>query len=187
MITLKDMSGLIPPARTAELVRLFKKSLKVPVDFHTHCTPGYGLASVVSAIINGVDIVDTNIWNFAGGPAAPAVELVYIFCKKLGIELDLDMDAIAKINKELLTIRKELSAFDTAKKFPRPFNPVEDSFPAEIDRFFNDAIEAARKDKEDDLLLYCRAIEEYFDFPEPNELVKKRRSREVCTQIWLPS
>ena len=157
MITLKDMSGLIPPARTAELVRLFKKSLKVPVDFHTHCTPGYGLASVVSAIINGVDIVDTNIWNFAGGPAAPAVELVYIFCKKLGIELDLDMDAIAKINKELLTIRKELSAFDTAKKF----------------RFFNDAIEAARKDKEDDLLLYCRAIEEYFDFPEPNELVKK--------------
>ena len=157
MITLKDMSGLIPPARTAELVRLFKKSLKVPVDFHTHCTPGYGLASVVSAIINGVDIVDTNIWNFAGGPAAPAVELVYIFCKKLGIELDLDMDAIAKINKE----------------FPRPFNPVEDSFPAEIDRFFNGAIEAARKDKEDDLLLYCRAIEEYFDFPEPNELVKK--------------
>ena len=173
MITLKDMSGLIPPARTAELVRLFKKSLKVPVDFHTHCTPGYGLASVVSAIINGVDIVDTNIWNFAGGPAAPAVELVYIFCKKLGIELDLDMDAIAKINKELLTIRKELSSFDTAKKFPRPFNPVEDSFPSEIDRFFNDAIEAARKDKEDDLLLYCRAIEEYFDFPEPNELVKK--------------
>ena len=167
------MSGLIPPARTAELVRLFKKSLKVPVDFHTHCTPGYGLASVVSAIINGVDIVDTNIWNFAGGPAAPAVELVYIFCKKLGIELDLDMDAIAKINKELLTIRKELSSFDTAKKFPRPFNPVEDSFPSEIDRFFNDAIEAARKDKEDDLLLYCRAIEEYFDFPEPNELVKK--------------
>ena len=111
MITLKDMSGLIPPARTAELVRLFKKSLKVPVDFHTHCTPGYGLASVVSAIINGVDIVDTNIWNFAGGPAAPAVELVYIFCKKLGIELDLDMDTIAKINKELLTIRKELSSF----------------------------------------------------------------------------
>ncbi|WP_297900932.1 carboxylase [uncultured Parabacteroides sp.] len=173
MITIKDMSGLIPPARAAELVRLFKKKLKVPVDFHTHCTPGYGLASVVSAIINGVDIVDTNIWNFAGGSAAPAVELIYIFCKKLGIELDIDMDAVAKINKELLTIRKELSVFDAAKKIPRPFNPLEDSFPAEIDRFFNDAIEAARKDKEDDLLLYCHAIEEYFNFPEPNELVRK--------------
>lgn len=173
MITIKDMSGLIPPSRTAELVRLFKKSLKVPVDFHTHCTPGYGLASVLTAIINGVDIVDTNIWNFAGGPAAPAVELIYIFCKKLGIELDIDMEAIARINRELLTIRKELSVFDSAKKLPKPFNPLEDSFPAEIDRFFNDAIDAARKDKEDDLLLYCHAIEEYFDFPEPNELVRK--------------
>lgn len=173
MITLKDMSGLMPPSRTAELVRLFKKSLKVPVDFHTHCTPGYGLASVLTAIINGVDIVDTNIWNFAGGPAAPAVELIYIFCKKLGIELDIDMEAIARINRELLAIRQELSVYDTAKQLPKPFNPLEDSFPAEIDRFFNDAINAARKDKEDDLLLYCHAIEEYFGFPEPDELVRK--------------
>ena len=45
MITIKDMSGLIPPARVATLVSLFKKELEVPVDFHTHCTPGYGLAS----------------------------------------------------------------------------------------------------------------------------------------------
>ncbi|SEF40701.1 carboxylase [Parabacteroides chinchillae] len=173
MITLKDMSGLIPPGRTAELIRLLKKNLKVPVDFHTHCTPGYGLASVLMAIVNGADIVDTNIWNFAGGPAAPAVELVYIFCRKMGIELDLNMEAVARINAELLEIRKELSAFDTAKKLPKHFDPLEDKIPAEINRFFNDAIEAARKDKEDDLLLYCHAIEEYFDFPEPNDLVKK--------------
>ncbi len=173
MITLKDMSGLIPPGRTAELIRLLKKNLKVPVDFHTHCTPGYGLASVLMAIVNGADIVDTNIWNFAGGPAAPAVELVYIFCRKMGIELDLNMEAVARINAELLEIRKELSAFDMAKKLPKQFDPLEDKIPAEINRFFNDAIEAARKDKEDDLLLYCHAIEEYFDFPEPNDLVKK--------------
>lgn len=173
MITLKDMSGLIPPGRTAELIRLFKKNLKTPVDFHTHCTAGYGLASVLGAIVNGVDIVDTNIWYFAGGSAAPAVELVYIFCKKLGIELDLNMEAIARINTHLLDIRKELSAFDSVKELPLPFDPLTDKMPTEIDRFFNDAIEAARKDKEDDLLLFCRAIEEYFNFPEPNELVKK--------------
>lgn len=173
IITLKDMSGLIPPGRTAELIRLFKQHLKTPVDFHTHCTPGYGLASVVAAIVNGVDMVDTNIWNCAGGPAAPAVELVYIFCKKLGIELEINMEAVACINAELLKVRKELSGFDRLKNPPKPFNPLVDSYPAEIDRFFNDAIQAARKDKEDDLMLYCRAIEEYFDFPEPNELVKK--------------
>ena len=54
----------------ATLVSLFKKELEVPVDFHTHFTPGYGLASVLAAIVNGVDIVDTNIWNFAGSGCA---------------------------------------------------------------------------------------------------------------------
>lgn len=173
MITIKDMNGLIPPLRSAELVRLFKKNLKVPVDFHTHCTPGYGLASVLTAIINGVDIVDTNIWYFAGGTGAPAIELIYVFCKKLGIELDINMEAVARINARLLAIRKELSMYDTAKELPNPFNPLTDGLPTEIDRFFNDAIECARKEKEEDLLLYCHAIEEYFNFPEPNELVKK--------------
>lgn len=173
IITLKDMAGLLPPGRTAELIRLFKKNLKVPVDFHTHCTAGYGLASMVSAIVNGADMVDTSIWYFAGGSAAPAVELIYIFCKKMGIEMDLNMDAIARINAHLFQIRKDLSSFDAAKELPHPFNPLIDQVPTEIDRFFNDAIEAARKDKEDDLLLFCRAIEEYFNFPEPNELVGK--------------
>lgn len=173
IITLEDANGLITPARTAELIRLFKKNLKSPVDFHTRCTAGYGLASMLAAIVNGVDIVDTNIWYFAGGCCAPAIELVYVFCKKMGIELEIDMEAVARINAELLKIRKELKAYDTSRELPNPFNPLTDKLPTEIDRFFNDAIEAARKDKEDDLLLYCRAIEEYFDFPEPNELVKK--------------
>ena len=52
--------------------------------------------------------MDTNIWNFAGGTGAPAIELVYIFCKKLGVELDVNMEAVAKINQELYGIRKEL-------------------------------------------------------------------------------
>ena len=86
IITIKDMSGLIQPSRITRLIPLFKKHLNVPIDFHTHCTPGYGLGAVLAAIIHGVDIVDTNIWNFAGGPAAPAIELIYIFCKKLGIQ-----------------------------------------------------------------------------------------------------
>ena len=173
MITIKDMSGLINPARIAELMPLFKSNLKIPVDFHTHCTPGYGLGAVLSAIVHGVDIVDTNIWNFAGGPAAPAIELIYIFCKKLGIELDVNMEAVAKINKELYTIRKELEAFDAVKQFPDPFNPLTDTLPANIDKVFDNAIAAAKSNNEEALLEACHAIEAYFNFPKPNELVKK--------------
>ena len=173
MITIKDMSGLINPARISEIMQLFKSNLKIPVDFHTHCTPGYGLGAVLSAIVHGVDIVDTNIWNFAGGPAAPAIELIYIFCKKLGIELDVNMEAVAKINKELYTIRKELEAFDAVKQFPDPFNPLTDTLPANIDKFFDNAIAAAKSNNEEALLEACHAIEAYFNFPKPNELVKK--------------
>ncbi|OFY50689.1 MAG: hypothetical protein A2X22_00020 [Bacteroidetes bacterium GWF2_49_14] len=42
-----------------------KRAVSVPVDFHTHCTPGYGLASTLMAILNGADIVDTALLNFS--------------------------------------------------------------------------------------------------------------------------
>ena len=172
MITIKDMSGLIPPSRVASLVSLLKKEIDGPIDFHTHCTPGFGLGAVLTAIMHGVDIVDTVIWNFAGGPAAPALELVYIFCKKLGIEMDVNMEAVAKINNELLGIRKELKNFDVSQQIPNPFNPLTDSIPAEIDKKFDVAIEAVRNSHEEALLDACHAIEDYFNFPKPDELVK---------------
>ncbi len=172
MITIKDMSGLIPPSRVRTLIPLIRKEVDLPIDFHTHCTPGLGLGAVLTAIMSGADIVDTNIWNFAGGPAAPAVELIYIFCKKLGVEFDVNMEAVAKINKELYTIRKELDAFDAVKQFPNPFNPLTDKLPAHIDKEFDKAIESVRNFNEEALLAACNAIDEYFNFPKPNELVK---------------
>ena len=172
MITIKDMSGLIPPSRVRSLIPMIKNEVNVPVDFHTHCTPGFGLAAVLTAIMSGADIVDTVIWNFAGGPAAPAFELIYLFCKKLGVELDVNMEAVAKINKELYDIRKELEPFDAVKQFPKPFNPLTDTIPASIDKEFDKAIESVRNFNEEALLDACHAIEDYFNFPKPNELVK---------------
>ena len=67
MITIKDMAGLIDPAACGKLIRALKKEIAIPINLHTHCTPGFGLASVLTAMINGVDIVDTVILNFSGG------------------------------------------------------------------------------------------------------------------------
>ena len=175
MITIKDMSGLIPPRRVATLVKLFKQHLSIPVDFHTHCTPGYGLASVLAAIVAGVDIVDTNCWYFGGGTGAPAIELVYVFCKKLGIDIGVNMEAVAKINTQLREIRKELnmSVFGVEKPEPKPFNPLTDKLPAEIDALFDAAIKAAQNDDEEATIAACRKIEAHFGFPAPNELVQK--------------
>ena len=173
MITLKDMAGLVNPARIFSLMPKLKQALKVPVDFHTHCTPGYGLASVLTAIIKGVDIVDTNIWWFGGGSAAPAIELVWIFCQKLGIEVDVDMAAVAKIRAKLKDARKALADFDLNKdKWPKDFDEAYAAMPADIDAEFDKAIAAASENREADLLEACHKIEAYFGFPKPNELVK---------------
>ena len=170
MITIKDMSGLIPPQRISRLVKLFKQHIKVPIDFHTHSTPGYGLASVFAAIAAGVDVVDTNCWWFAGGTGAPALELVYVFCQKMGIDIGVNMDAVAKINEQLKVIRKELelSVFGAEKPKPNRF-----AFSDTADQLFNEAVAAAKAENFDKLLEVSQKIEAYYGFPAPNELVQK--------------
>lgn len=173
IITIKDMAGLVNPARVASLMPKLKAAVSVPIDFHTHCTPGYGLASCLMAIIHGVDILDTNIWWFGEGSAAPAIELIYVFCKKLGVELEVNMEAVAKIHKELFEIRRGLAQFDLHKdNFPHDFNPLTDELPADVDAQFDAAIAAAQANDEAALLDACHAIEDYFNFPKPNVIVK---------------
>ena len=171
IITLKDMAGLVNPSRAASIISKLKAAVSVPVDFHTHCTPGYGLASSVMAILNGVDILDTNIWWFGGGSAAPAIELVYLFAQKLGVEIEADMEVVGQIRNQLLEARQSLKDFDLGK-LPKPFDPLKDKLPAEIEAQLDKAVAAAKANKEQELLDACHAIEEYFGFPKPNELVK---------------
>ena len=170
MITLKDMAGLVTPSRAASIISKLKANLSVPVDFHTHCTPGYGLASGIMAVLNGVDILDTNIWWFGEGSAAPAIELVYIMGKKLGFELDVDMKAVGEIRRNLLAARKSLKDFDL-NPLPKDFDPLA-PLPADLDALFDKAAAAAKAADEAALLEACHAIENYFGFPKPNEIVK---------------
>lgn len=167
MITIKDMAGLLTPHRTGILVRMLKQQLTVPVDFHTHCTAGYGLASTLMAIVNGADIVDTALMSFAGGNAAPAFELIQLFCSRMGIETGVNVEAVLLLDQELRAIRRELKEFDTYES-PREFNILTDTLPRDIDQMMEMAIAFAKADKENDLLEVCHRIESWFGFPEPD-------------------
>jgi len=100
IITIKDMAGLITPFRAGMLVRMIKQNTSVPVDFHTHCTPGYGLASTLMAIVNGVDIVDTALMSFAGGTAAPSFEIIQLFCNRMNISTGVNVKAVVGLDRE---------------------------------------------------------------------------------------
>ncbi len=165
MITLKDMAGLIPPVKAGQIIKAFKENIQVPVDFHTHCTPGYGLASALTAILNGVDILDTAIMNFAGGPAAPSFELVQIFCNKLGIETGVNPGAVARINKILKEIRLEMADIDSYKIYPIDFDLTRDQLPVAVDQLFDQAIEYESKTKS---VYWClRKDRDSIKFPGP--------------------
>ena len=172
MVTIKDMAGLIPPGQTGTLITLLKQELSIPIDFHTHCTPGFGTASVLMAIMKGCDIVDTSILNFAGGPAAPPFEIIQLFCDKLDISTGVNLDAVVLINHELKTIREELQAFDTTGLTPLEFDITKDKLPKEIDLMFDNAIEYVKSGKEKELIDVCQKIEHYFNLPEPDQKVK---------------
>jgi len=171
IITIKDMAGLVDPESSGELIRELKKKVSVPIDLHTHCTPGYGLGSVLMAMINGVDIVDTVIMPFAGGPAAPAFELVQIFADKLGFDTGVDLNEVRKIRAELHGIRKELAEFDQYKLFPIDLDPT-DYLKPEVEKLFDRAIDAAKNNRIEEVIETTQAIEKHFNFPAPNEVVR---------------
>ena len=172
MITIKDMAGLITPNEAGELIRRMKNEVNLPIDFHTHCTPGYGLASTLMAIVNGVDIVDTSILTLSGGPAAPAFEIIQIFADKLGLDTGVNLDAVVKINEELKAIRKELVEFDSYKQFPTDFDITADDLPADIEKLFDEAIDYAKANQTDELLNNTLAIEEWFNMVAPDSRVR---------------
>jgi oxaloacetate decarboxylase alpha subunit/pyruvate carboxylase subunit B len=173
IITIKDMAGLIPPGRAGRLVKLMKQNIGVPIDFHTHCTAGYGLASTLMAIVNGVDIVDTNIMSFSGGSAAASYEIVQLFCDKLGIQTGVNRAVVRKIDLILRDIRRELADFDTNKSFPKDFDISTEKLPRDIDEQFELAIAYAKSDKIDDLLSVCGHIERFFGLPEPGDTIRE--------------
>ena len=67
------------------------------------------------------------------------------------------MEAVAKINEQLKDIRSELniSVFGKDKPAPKPFNPVVDATPAEVEALLDKAVAAADKEDFEALLADC--------------------------------
>lgn len=173
MITIKDMAGLIDPARSAELIKALKSEVGIPIDLHTHCTPGFGSASILMAMVGGVDIVDTAVMNFSGGPAAPAFEIIQMFADRLGIDTGVDRTAVGDINRELRGIRSELAKFDQYKRLPPEIDLTTYQPAPELRALLDGAVEAATAGKTDEALRLCQAIEAAFNYPEPDAIVKR--------------
>lgn len=73
-ICIKDMSGLLAPYTTYELVKTLKSEINVPIQLHSHYTSGMASMAYLKGIEAGVDIIDCSLSPFALGTSQPATE-----------------------------------------------------------------------------------------------------------------
>lgn len=106
-ICLKDMAGILTPARAYSLVTGIKARTDLPVDIHTHATAGISEMTYLKAVEAGADIIDTAISPFSGGTSQPATESLHISLEELGYADGLDTTSLESIADYFAPIRDE--------------------------------------------------------------------------------
>ena len=106
-ICIKDMAGLLVPAKATELVQALKDSTSLPVELHTHYTSGVASMTYMKAVEAGVDVIDTAISPFALGTSQPATEVMVETFKGTPYDTGLDQSLLAEIADYFRPIRDD--------------------------------------------------------------------------------
>lgn len=107
-ITIKDMSGILSPMESYELISRLKDKIDLPIILHSHCTGDFAYLSYYEAIRAGVDAVDTCISPFSGGTSQPSTELVIQMAKELGREVEIDEEALDRVGLHFKGVRERM-------------------------------------------------------------------------------
>ena len=116
-LCIKDMAGIISPYDAYELVSALKKTLKIPVFFHTHYTSGMASMACLKAIEAGADGIDTCIAPFALRSSHPAVEPFIVTLTGTKWDTGLDLKKFPEINDYLESIIAKYLQFSDTTKF----------------------------------------------------------------------
>jgi oxaloacetate decarboxylase (Na+ extruding) subunit alpha len=98
-LCIKDMAGLLSPVRSKELVGALVKEFGLPVQVHCHATSGMSETAYLEGVKAGAGAIDSAVASMSGFSSQPAVETLYHIFTEMGYDLNLDMDAIRKVNK----------------------------------------------------------------------------------------
>ena len=97
-LCIKDMAGLLVPAKATELVQALKDSTSLPVELHTHYTSGVASMTYMKAVEAGVDIIDT------------ATEVMVEAFKNTPYDTGLDLNLLSEIADYFRPLREEALA-----------------------------------------------------------------------------
>ena len=108
-ICLKDMAGLLAPYDAYDLVKAFKKDIKVPINVHTHYTSGMGSMSYLKAVEAGADIIDCALSPFALGTSQPATEAMVAALEGQERDTGINKERLYPIADHFRTVKKQLA------------------------------------------------------------------------------
>lgn len=106
-LCIKDMAGLLVPAKATELVQALKSATSLPIDLHTHYTSGVASMTYMKAVEAGCDIIDTAMSPFALGTSQPATEVMVEAFKGTEYDTGLDQNLLAEIADYFRPMREE--------------------------------------------------------------------------------
>src|SRR5277367_6724982 len=118
---IKDMSGILQPRITFDLVKELKRKVGIPITLHTHDTAGLGAASYLAGIDAGVDCVEVSIVPFANGTSQPDTQRMLALLEGHPRCPKFDTTKLAELRAYFEGVYKELS------KFTSPANERVDS------------------------------------------------------------
>jgi oxaloacetate decarboxylase alpha subunit/pyruvate carboxylase subunit B len=113
-LAIKDMSGILPPAVAAQLVKGLRKKTGLGVTVHSHDTAGLAAATYLAAIDAGADAVETSIAPFANGTAQPdTARMLALLAGNPRCPDHFDGELLMEIRQYLEKIYLELAEFTT--------------------------------------------------------------------------
>ncbi|MDR0232464.1 MAG: oxaloacetate decarboxylase [Dysgonamonadaceae bacterium] len=94
-ICLKDMAGIGRPGSIGKIIKGIKKRHPdITVQYHGHTGPGFSVASMLQAAINGVDVLDVAMEPLSWGMVHPDVITIQAMLKDAGFTVpDINMNA----------------------------------------------------------------------------------------------
>jgi oxaloacetate decarboxylase (Na+ extruding) subunit alpha len=98
-LCIKDMAGLLSPSMATELVSALTKNFDIPIQLHSHATSGMAVSAYFDGVKAGAGAIDCAISSMAGFSSQPPVETMVAMFNETEFEVNLDIEALRKVNK----------------------------------------------------------------------------------------
>ncbi|WP_416909041.1 MAG: pyruvate carboxylase [Polymorphobacter sp.] len=116
MLAIKDMAGLLKPPAARALIRALRDATDLPLALHTHDTSGAAAATLITAIEEGIDVVDAAIDAMSGTTSQACLGSIVQAVRHTPMDTGLDPAAIRTLSVHLEAVRTLYTPFESDLK-----------------------------------------------------------------------